>query len=163
MSDCGLRIADFGFRISDVGIRLERLREMDKPELKRRVKEFALRVMKLVDALPNTTAGRAIANQLVRSGTSTGANYRAACRGRSKAEFIAKIGNVEEEVDESAWWLEIIIEGNLLPETVAGPLLREAEELTAIFTAIGRTARQNNLKARELTSATPKSEIRNPT
>lgn len=117
---------------------------MDKDELKARTKSFALRAMKLVDALPKTTAGRAIGSQLVRSGTSVGANYRAACRGRSKAEFIAKIGTVAEEADESAFWLELIMDGGLLTPGLVSPLHREAEELTAIFTASGRTAKQNN-------------------
>ena len=75
---------------------------MTEDELKERTKKFALRIIKLVDALPKTTAGRAIGGQLVCSGTSVPANYRAACRGRSKAEFIAKLGIVEEEADESA-------------------------------------------------------------
>ena len=101
-------------------------------------------MLKLVDALPRTTAGRAIGNQLVRSGTSVGANYRAACRGRSKAEFIAKIGTVTEEADESAFWLEMIMEGGLLKSEQVLPLHSEAEELTAIFTASGRTAKHNN-------------------
>ena len=80
---------------------------MDEGELKDRTKRFALRVMKLVAALPNTVVGRAIGGQLVRAGTSVGANYRAACRGRSKAEFIAKLGIVEEEADECAFWMEL--------------------------------------------------------
>ena len=83
-------------------------------ELKNRSKQFALRILKVVDSLPNSVSGRAIANQLVRSGTSIGANYREACRGRSKKEFIAKLGVVVEEADESANWLELIIDGNLL-------------------------------------------------
>ena len=86
---------------------------MTKEELKARTKTFALRVMKLVDALPNSKSGRAIGNQLVRSGTSVGSNYRAACRARSRAEFIAKIGVVEEEADESAFWLELVTDGSL--------------------------------------------------
>jgi four helix bundle protein len=77
---------------------------VDAEELKERTKRFALRVLKLVAALPNNVQGRAIGNQLVRAGTSVGSNYRAACRGRSKAEFIAKLGIVEEEADESAFW-----------------------------------------------------------
>ena len=125
---------------------------MDEQVLKTRTKQFGLRVLTLVDALPNTTAGRAIGNQLVRSGTSVGANYRAACRGRSKAEFIAKIGTVAEEADESAFWLELIVEGGLLKPELVSPLHEEAEELTAIFTASGRTAKANN----------PQSTIRNP-
>lgn len=127
---------------------------MDTEELKQRTKRFGLRVINLVNALPRTIAGRAIGNQLVRSGTSVGANYRAACRGRSTAEFIAKIGTVEEEADESAWWLELVIEGELLPLSQVKDLLKEAEELTAIFTAIGRTAKRNRSNC--------KSEIRNP-
>ena len=125
---------------------------MDENELKARTKQFGLRVINLVDALPKTTAGRAIGNQLVRSGTSVGANYRAACRSRSKAEFVAKIGIVAEESDESAFWLELIMDANLLKTELVSSLHREAEELTAIFTASGRTARMNN----------PKSKIRNP-
>jgi four helix bundle protein len=82
---------------------------MTTAELKARTKEFALRVIRLVDALPNTVKGRAIANQIMRSATSIAANYRAACRARSRAEFIAKIGVVEEEADETAFWLELII------------------------------------------------------
>ncbi len=89
---------------------------MTSDELKKRTKQFALRVLKLVAALPDSIAGRAIGGQLARSGTSVGANYRAACRGRSKAEFIAKRGTCEEEADESAFWMEVIIEGNLLKQ-----------------------------------------------
>lgn len=114
---------------------------MDEKELKERTKQFGLRIMKLVDALPNTTSGRAIGNQLIRSGTSVGANYRAACRGRSKAEFIAKLGIVIEEADECGFWLELIMEGNLLPNTQVQPLFKESDELTAIFTASVRTSK----------------------
>jgi four helix bundle protein len=106
---------------------------MTPDELKKRTKQFALRILKLVAALPNTVQGRAIASQLVRSGTAVAANYRASCRGRSKAEFIAKIGTVEEEADESAFWLELIIEGGLLRQKVVQPLLTEAGELTKIM------------------------------
>ena len=108
---------------------------MNADELKERTKQFALRVMRLVDALPSTPKGRAIAGQVVRSGTSVAANYRAACRGRSRAEFISKIGIVEEEADETALWLELIIEDKLLPEKKIAPLLKEANELTAMMAA----------------------------
>lgn len=108
---------------------------MNATELKQRTKDFALRVMKLVDALPNTRSGKAIANQLIRSGTSVGANYRASCRARSRAEFIAKIGVVEEEADESAFWMELIIDGHLLLAKRVVALLEEANELTAIMAA----------------------------
>jgi len=106
---------------------------MDAEDLKERTKQFALRILKLVEALPNSLQGRTIAAQLVRAGTSVGANYRAACRGRSRAEFIAKIGIVEEEADESAFWLELIIDGAFLNENQVKPLLSEANELTKIM------------------------------
>ena len=105
-----------------------------------RTKQFALRTMKLVGALPKTIQGRAIGSQLMRSGTSMAANYRAACRARSKAEFISKLGTVEEEADESAFWLELIIEGELLIESQVRPLLTEASELVAITAASKKTA-----------------------
>jgi four helix bundle protein len=108
---------------------------MDEDELKRRTKLFALRVIKLVAALPNTITGRTIAGQLVRCGTSVGSNYRAACRGRSLPEFIAKLGIVEEEADESAFWMEVIIESNLMPAKRVVALLAEANEIVAIMTS----------------------------
>lgn len=114
---------------------------MDERELKQRTKSFGLRVMKLVDVLPNTLSGRAIANQLVRAGTSVGANYRAACRGRSTAEFIAKVGVVVEEADECEFWMELIIEGELLPKDKVEPLRQEAHEITLIFVASVKTAK----------------------
>jgi len=104
---------------------------------------FALRSLRLVDHLPRTMSGRAIGNQLVRSATSVGANYRAACRSRSRAEFAAKLGVVAEEADESVYWLELISEGKLLPEAKVEDLLKEANELTAIFTSARRTSSQN--------------------
>jgi four helix bundle protein len=113
---------------------------MNEREMIPRTKQFALRTMKLVGALPKTIQGRAIGSQLMRSGTSVAANYRAACRARSKAEFIAKLGTVEEEADESAFWLELIIEGGLLTAGQVEPLLLEAGELVAITAASKKTA-----------------------
>ena len=113
---------------------------MTEDDLKKRTKQFALRILKLVAALPKTIAGRTIGNQLARSGTSVAANYRAACRGRSKAEFIAKLGVVEEEADESALWLELIIEGDLLKRELVQPLWNEANELVAIMTSSRKSA-----------------------
>ena len=113
---------------------------MNEREMITRTKQFALRIMKLVGALPKSIQGRAIANQLMRSGTSVAANYRAACRARSKAEFIAKLGTVEEEADESAFWLELIIEGDLLAAAQIQPLLTEAMELVAIMASSKKTA-----------------------
>ncbi|HEX7997529.1 MAG TPA: four helix bundle protein [Pyrinomonadaceae bacterium] len=113
---------------------------MDEAELKQRNKQFSLRVMKLVAALPKSVEGKAIGSQLVRCGTSVGANYRAACRGRSKPEFIAKLGIVEEEADESAFWMELIIESGLVEKKRVEPLLKEANELVAIIVASRRSA-----------------------
>ena len=105
--------------------------------------------MKLVDALPNDRSANAIGNQLVRSSTSVGANYRAACRARSKKEFIAKLGIVEEEADESCYWIELIIEGGLFNPQQLAPLLDEAQQITAIIAASRITAikAENNLKS----------------
>ena len=116
---------------------------MDKQELQRRTKQFALRVFKLVDALPRTLAGRAVASQLVRSATSGGANYRAACRAQSRAEFTAKLGTVLEEADESLYWLELIRDGELMPDSKVSLLLKEAGELTAILAAGRKSAVSN--------------------
>jgi four helix bundle protein len=121
---------------------------MNSGELKKRTKTFALAVMELVGQLPATAAGRTIGNQLIRSGTAIGANYRAACRAKSTADFIAKIDDVEEEADETTYWLELIGEGPLLPRDVVGPLWREANELTAIFTQISITTKQNHPKSK---------------
>jgi four helix bundle protein len=124
---------------------------VSKAELLARTKTFSLRILKLVDHLPRTTSGRAIGNQLVRCGTSVGANYRAACRSRSRAEFAAELGVVAEEADETVYWLELLRDGELLSEAKLSDLLREADELTAIFTAGRRSSSRNqtsNLKPR---------------
>jgi four helix bundle protein len=113
---------------------------MTEKEMIARTKSFALRIMKLVAALPNCVQGRAIAAQLMRSGTSVAANYRAACKARSKAEFISKLGTVEEEADETVFWLELIIEGELLSEKQIRPLLSEASEFVAIAASSRKTA-----------------------
>ena len=125
---------------------------MNSEELKERTKQFALRVMRLVDALPKSTKGRAIANQVVRSGTGVAANDRAACRARSRAEFVSRIGVVEEEADETALWLELIIADKILPTKQVVSLEMEANELVAIMAASYISARNN---------APKKSEIRN--
>ncbi|PYI92314.1 MAG: four helix bundle protein [Verrucomicrobia bacterium] len=115
--------------------------------LKARTKDFAIRVFHLVEALPKSLQGRAVANQIIRSGTSMAANYRAACRARSRAEFIAKIGVVEEEADEMLFWLELIIETGLLPLTKLKPLLREADEIVSIMAASLKSAIANRQSA----------------
>lgn len=116
---------------------------MTKEELKKRTKKFALRILKLSQALPKNSEGFAIRNQITRSGTSVGANYCASCRARSDAEFIAKLGTVVEEADETIFWLEIIIEGNFINKELVEPLLQEANELTAIFVSTLKTKKKN--------------------
>lgn len=117
---------------------------MDKEALQQRTKQFALRVIQLVNTLPKTKTGDVIGRQLLRSATSVGANYRSAYRARSRADFISKIGIVEEEADETLYWLELILEAGLLQaEGELKELLQEADELTAIFVTTGRTARKN--------------------
>jgi four helix bundle protein len=101
--------------------------------LKDRTKQFALRVMRLYRALPRREEARIIGRQLLRSGTSVGASYRAACRARSKAEFVAKLGIVLEESDETVFWLELLQESSLVSAQKLAALVQEARELTAIF------------------------------
>src|SRR5436309_7312672 len=132
---------------------------MTPDELKKRTKQFALRILKLVAALPNTVQGRAIASQLVRAGTAVAANYRAACRARSKAEFISKIGTVEEEADESALWMELIIEDKLLPGKKVRSLHAEASELVAIMAASCISASRNKAISARSAISSQKSEI----
>jgi len=134
---------------------------MNETELKERTKQFALRVIKLVDAMPRTAAGRALGNQLIRSGTSIGANYRAACRGRSRAEFLAKIGVVVEEADECMFWLELIMDGELMQRSLVEGLWKEADELTAIFVASAKTAGQSKDSNQHIEIQNPKSKIKN--
>jgi len=122
---------------------------MTERELLQRTKQFALRIFKLVGALPQAIQGRAVASQLIRSGTSVAANYRAACRARSKPEFVAKLGVVEEEVDESAFWLELIMETNLLSATKVEPLLSEASEIVAIMASSKKTAAKSQIANRK--------------
>ena len=122
---------------------------MTERELLQRTKQFALRIFKLVGALPQTIQGRAVAAQLIPSGTSVAANYRAACRARSKSEFIAKLGLVEEEADESAFWLELIIETGLLSKPKVRPLLAEASEIVAMMASSKKTAAKSQIANRK--------------
>jgi four helix bundle protein len=127
---------------------------MNPQELKERTKQFALRVMRLVDALPRTPKGNALASQLVRSAMSVASNYRAACRGRSRAEFISKIGVAEEEADETALWLELIIADTILPKEKILSLLKEANEVVAIMAASYISAsRKGDVRASKSQSA----------
>ena len=114
-----------------------------REELKKRTKAFAIAIIKMTETLPKKTSAFVLAKQIIRSSTSIGANYRAALRGRSRAEFIAKLGIVEEEADETMYWLELIVGTELLDKETIAPLWREANELTAIFTSMGKTAKKN--------------------
>ena len=113
---------------------------MNEIEMKTRTKQFALRILKMADALPKSRSANAIASQIVRSGTSVGANYRALCRAKSRADFVNKTSIVEEEADETGFWLELIVEAGLLTSARVKPLLVEADEITAILVASRKTA-----------------------
>ncbi len=114
---------------------------MSPPELRLRTRAFALRVIQLVERLPKTRTVDVIAKQLLRCATSVGANYRAACRAKSPADFIAKMGTVEEEADESAYWMELLAESGLARKEDMAELLNEANQLVAITVASIKTAR----------------------
>ncbi|MBN8598905.1 MAG: four helix bundle protein [Planctomycetes bacterium] len=115
---------------------------MNKAELQARTKSFALRIIRLTDSLPPTRAADVLGRQLLRSATSVGANYRSACRARSTAEFLSKLGIVEEESDESTYWLELLADSALIKRNRLTSLIKESDELTAIFVASIRTARR---------------------
>jgi four helix bundle protein len=123
---------------------------MTESELKQRTKAFARRVLRLIEALPASRSGNIIANQLGRLGTSVGANYRAVCRARSTADFYSKLGVVEEEADESAFWLELVIEERLLSARRVQPLCEVAGALTAIMVSSRKTlvARKQGAKVK---------------
>ncbi len=120
---------------------------MNYEHLKRRTKKFGLDVIKLVQDLPNDQVSRVLSNQLLRSGTSVGANYRAACRAKSSADFVSKLGTVEEEADESGYWLEMLVDAQKLEPAVAAPLIRESSELTAIAVSSINTARSSTRRS----------------
>ncbi|MDH4403205.1 MAG: four helix bundle protein [Flavobacterium sp.] len=121
---------------------------MDSSQLKNRTKKYSITILDLVEKLPNTISGRAVSNQIVRSGTSVGANYRAVCRARSDREFIAKMSIVIEESDETLFWLEIILEKEWLNKSQIDIIWKEGNELTAIFVSSMKTIkdRVNNSK-----------------
>src|SRR5689334_5745742 len=121
---------------------------MTEQELKQRTKEFSLRVLRLVDSLPESRSTRLLANQLGRSGTSVGANYRAVCRSRSTAEMISKLSVVEEEADESGFWLELLADHGVMPAAKLQPLADEAGQLIAIMVASRKTLLTRNRKSR---------------
>ena len=113
----------------------------DSKDLKDRTRKFAVKIIRMVDKVPRSIATEVIARQLIRSATSIAANYRAACRGRSKAEFVAKLQIVLEESDETQYWLELLFELESLDREVLQDSIQEADELTAIFVSALKTAR----------------------
>ena len=125
---------------------------MDETEFKRRTRAIGLRVIRLVESLPKTRTADVIGRQLLRSGTSIGANYRAACRGVSRADVVSKLGDVEEEADESLYWLELLIDSGIVSERKLRSLMKEIDEILAMTVASIRTMRRRN----------PKSKIQNP-
>jgi four helix bundle protein len=112
-------------------------------QLRERTKQFAIRIVRLFKALPRSTEAQVMGKQLLRCGTSVAANYRAVCRARSKAEFVARIGIVAEEADESVLWLELLEETGTLTRNQLREILKEARELAAIFSASQKTAKDN--------------------
>ncbi|MDR3406167.1 MAG: four helix bundle protein [Chthoniobacter sp.] len=110
-------------------------------DLRERTKTFALRVIKMFTALPKSEEARVLGRQVLRSGTSVGANYREAQRSRSKAEFIAKIGDCLKELDETSYWLELLVDGGIVPSAKLSALRDECEQLLAIFTTISKKSK----------------------
>ena len=133
---------------------------MDKTELKKRTQKYAVDVIKFIETLPNGRSLNVLCNQLLRSSSSVGANYRSACRGKSSADFINKIVIVEEEADECVYWLELMEQADLVSPDKIFALKKEGNELTAIFTAIGKTAKLNQ-KIKNKKIRNRNSEIRN--
>ena len=116
---------------------------MNKEEMKQRTKRFALNIIQLVGALPQGQIANVLGRQLLRSGTSVGSNCRAACRAKSTADFIAKMGVVEEETDETIYWMELLVESGIVQSDTVGTLMKESNELLAITVSSIKTARRN--------------------
>ncbi|MBK7709350.1 MAG: four helix bundle protein [Acidobacteria bacterium] len=126
---------------------------MTQNEMKLRTEKFALRIINLVDNLPNTKPANVIGHQLLRSATSVGSNYRAVCRAKSAADFINKLSIVEEEADESGYWLELLSEGRIVRHEKLVALMEESDEIVAIVVAASKTSKERR---------NPKSQIPNP-
>ncbi|MEX2162302.1 MAG: four helix bundle protein [Anaerolineales bacterium] len=116
---------------------------MNRQELQTRTRQFGLRVIKLVDSLPRTKGAGVIGRQLLRSATAVGANYRSACRGRSRADFVSKLGIALEEADESLYWMELLVESGLVSKKRISDLLDEANQIVSILAASSKTVRTN--------------------
>jgi four helix bundle protein len=128
--------------------RVAALKPINADVMRQRTKAFGLRVIRLVESLPKQSTAQTLGKQLLRSGTSVGANYRSACRSRSRREFIAKLGIVEEECDESIFWMELIVESGFVQESLMRNLIAEAREILAIVVASIRTTRRRERQAR---------------
>jgi four helix bundle protein len=128
--------------------------KIQKKDFAKRTMQFGLRVIRLVESLPKSQTAHVIGNQLLRAGTSVGANYRSALRGKSRADFIAKLGIVEEECDEALYWMQMLIEAGIVKNSRLVELMNEADEIIAIVVSSIKTARLRN--------NSPKSGIRNP-
>jgi four helix bundle protein len=129
---------------------------MNEKEFKDRTKKLALRIIKLIESLPPTVTAKVIGKQLLRSATSVGANYRAACRGKSVADVIHKLSIVEEEADESLYWLELLVESGIISEKCLSELQNEMNEITAMIVTSIKT-----LRAKQSSIQNPKSKIQN--
>jgi four helix bundle protein len=116
---------------------------MTPEELKQRTKAFGLRCIKVIEALPKSRTADMLARQLVRSGTSAGANSRSACRGRSGKDFVSKVDIAIEEADESLYWLEVMVDAGLMSQKRLASLIKEGNEIVAILTATSRTTKRN--------------------
>ena len=119
---------------------------MNEREFKNRTKQVALRTIRVVEALPKSKTADTLGRQLLRSGTSVGANYRAACRAKSPADMVAKLAIVEEEADESVYWLELLVDAKLIRAARLAPLIAEFNEIVAMIVASQKTLRRNNGK-----------------
>jgi four helix bundle protein len=118
------------------------MRNEEVKKLQERMMRFGLSVIRLVETLPTGRAAGVVFNQMIRSGTSAGANYRAACRARSRADFVSKMGIVEEELDETLYWLEVSLEAKFISQSAAGGIMQEGNELLAIVVSSIRTAKR---------------------
>lgn len=148
-TECGFwnaEYTDFGLQNADFGVKNSHFKEnsekMNPEEMKERTKKFALHVIQLTESLPKGRTANAIGRQLLKCGTSVGANYRAACRAKSPADFVSKMGTVEEETDESLYWMELMIEAGIVESKKLESLTKEADELLAITVASIKTARK---------------------
>ena len=116
----------------------------DENDLRQRTKQFGLRVVQMFSRLPKRTEAQVLGKQILRSGTSAGANYREAYRARSKSEFIAKCGDSLRELEETAYWLELLVEARIVQQETVGPLARECDELIAIFVTIVKRSKDTS-------------------